>query len=303
MIIQRTKRGVNRRLKRVPFLKGWYQQREFRVERDLINGRTHKVVDHPSILHFSVNKAATQYTKRIMLRCAQENKLQTVQLSAYAWRHDFPYLFTQTGEENQPYIHVFQPKGYAYTVFGGFVEGIPNIAQYQTVIMVRDPRDVLVSGYYSYAHSHKLPPSAEKAEEFLAFRAHVQEMSVDEYALEIGENLKERLQKYVNFCQMNSNVCVLKYEDMIADFPNWLDALLAYCQLQISVSLRTTLINEANQTKQKKKEDVSQHRRQVTPGDHLRKLKPETVSHLNILFADILQQFRYPVEVEMMNER
>ena len=71
-MIQRTQQGLNRRLKQVPFLKGWYEQRQFRIERDLIDGRTHKVVDHPSILHFSVNKAATQYTKRLLIKCVRE---------------------------------------------------------------------------------------------------------------------------------------------------------------------------------------------------------------------------------------
>ena len=300
-MIQKAQRGLNRRLTQLPFLKGWHKQRQFRIERDLINGRTHKVIDHPSILHFSVNKAATQYTKRIMLRCARENRLLPVQMSAYAWNYDFPYLFTQSAEENQPYIHIFQPKGYAYTVFGGFVEGIPDIEQYQTVIMVRDPRDLLVSGYYSYAHSHKMPKSKEKVDDFLEFRSRVQNMSVDEYALEIGEGLKGRLQKYANLCQTNANVAVLKYEDMIADFPNWLDTLLTFCQLQISASLRNALIEEANQAKQKKKEDVSQHRRQVTPGDHVRKLKPETISRLNEMFAEILHQFQYARASEIDN--
>lgn len=302
-MIQRMRSGVNRRLKKLPVMEDWYDQRRFRVERDLINGRAHKTIDHPSILHFSVNKAATQYTKRIMLRCAQENGLLPAQLSAYAWKHDFPYLFTQTAVENEPYLHVFRPKGYVYTVFGGFVEGIPHIEQYRVVVMVRDPRDVLVSGYYSYAHSHALPPDEEKAEEFLEFRSLVQQMSVDEYARELGPDLYGRLQKYINLSWQMDDVCILKYEDMIADFPSWLDTLLAYCQFQISDSLRASLLQEADRSKQKKKEDISSHRRQVTPGDHMRKLQPETINYLNDLFADITKQFQYPTAVEMTDER
>ncbi len=301
-MIQRTQRGLNRRLKKLPFLKGWYEQRQFRVERDLINGRTHKVVDHPSILHFSVNKAATQYTKRIMLRCAQENGLLPVQLSAYAWKHDFPYLFTQTAEENLPYIHVFRPKGYVYTVFGGLVKGIPDIEQYLTIIMVRDPRDILVSEYYSYSKSHRIPPDEKKAEEFVGFRQYVQALTIDEYVMDSAQELRDRLQEYVDLSKQYDSVFLLKYEDMIADFSTWLDTLLVHSQLKISDSLRMTLIDEARRSRQKKKEDATRHRRQVTPGDHLRKLQPETIAYLNEMFADVMHRLQYSLNSETVNE-
>jgi hypothetical protein len=41
-------------------------------------------------------------------------------------------------------------------------------------------------------------------------------------------------------------------------------------------------------------EDIYSNKRQVTPGDHRRKLKPETIEHLNQVFADILQALNYP---------
>jgi len=38
-------------------------------------------------------------------------------------------------------------------------------------------------------------------------------------------------------------------------------------------------------------------KRQVTPRDHQRKLKPETVARLNEIFADDLREFGFPVDV------
>ena len=272
-------------------------RRRFRIERDLLNGRTHKVVPHSSILHFSINKAATQYTRRILLRCARENGLLPVQMSAYAWNSDFPYLFTLSAEEVKPYLHIFRPEGYLYTVFGGLVEGIPNLEAYRTVIMIRDPRDVLVSGYYSYAYSHQMPKTNAKMDEFEEWREFVQNLTIDEYALEISQNLRERLQKYLAVTAVHPQVCVLKYEEMIGDFSTWLDHLLAYCQLEISAGLHQELLNEARRSSHKKQEEVSQHRRQVTPGEHQQKLKPETVDYLNNYLADVLEGFGYPATV------
>ncbi len=290
-MFSRTRQAV---LRRLPVLRTLKTRRRFRIERDLLNGRTHTVVAHPSILHFSINKAATQYTRRILLRCACENGLLPVQMSAYAWHNNFPYLFTLSAEEVKPYLHIFRPEGYLYTVFGGLVEGIPNLEAYRMVIMVRDPRDVLVSGYYSYAYSHEAPRAKAKMDEFEEWREFVQSLTIDEYALEISQNLRERLRKYLAVTAVHPHVCVLKYEEMIGDFPTWLDRLLAYCQLEISTGLRRELLNEAQRTSRKKKEEIRQHRRQVTPGEYQQKFKPETVDYLDTYLADVLEGFNYP---------
>jgi hypothetical protein len=44
----------------------------------------------------------------------------------------------------------------------------------------------------------------------------------------------------------------------------------------------------------KRGEDAWSHRRQVTPGDHRDKLKPETISRLNGVFREALEALRYP---------
>lgn len=301
-MLQRAKKAFFHHLPRWPVLQTWKHNRRFRIERDLINGRYHKVIDRPSILHFSINKAATQYTKRIMLRCGRENGLLPVQMSAYAWATDFPYLFTLSAEEVKPYLNLFRPQGYLYTVFGGLVEGIPHLESYRTVIMVRDPRDVLVSGYYSYAYSHVAPKAEEKVDEFKEWREFVQNLTVDEYAIEISQNLRTRLEKYLQVTAAYPDVCVLKYEEMIADFSTWLDHLLTYCQLEISDQLREKLLAEADRSSSKKKEELNRHRRQVTPGDHLRKLQPETIEYLNDYLADVLSGFGYPLNVTLDEE-
>ncbi|MCA9956648.1 MAG: hypothetical protein KC434_18090, partial [Anaerolineales bacterium] len=206
-MLSKAKQSIYRRVRRLPFLQKRELQRRFQIEEDLLNGRIHTTVAQPSILHFSINKAATQYTRRILLRCGRENGLLPVQMSAYAWSFDFPYLFKLSAEEVKPYLHIFQPQGYLYTVFGGMVEGIPNLDQYRTVIMVRDPRDVLVSGFYSYTHSHIAPASEEKLAEFEEWRSYVQNMTLDEYAVEISQDLRERLQKYLAVTAVYPQIC------------------------------------------------------------------------------------------------
>lgn len=293
LIPQSLSSAVSRKLRQTPLLRDWYTNRQFRIERALLKGKSPATSSHPSVLHFSVNKAATQYTKRIMIRCGEENGLLTVRLSDYAWVKEFPYLFTLSAEDVKQYLHIFRPTGYLYSVFGGLVEGIPNIQAYRTVVMIRDPRDALVSGYHSYSKSHAVPQAKSKAEDFLAFRERISKQTLDDYVMEMSGNTRWRMQQYLDLSRSYPGVCVLKYEDMIADFESWLNRLLAYCDWQISPALRDKLLAEASQTRSKKVEDVSKHRRQVIPGEHKRKLERPTVEYLDECFADILRGFGY----------
>lgn len=291
--IRKARKNATAKLLTLPGLRQWSQNREFAVERKLLKSQELPTNDQPSVIHYSVNKAATQFTKSILLRCGQENGLITARFSDYAWVSSTPYLFTLSKEEVQEYLHVFRPKGILYTVFGGLVEDIPEIDQYRTIVMLRDPRDVLVSGYFSYSTSHAIPESTEKAKDFQQFRNRIKNLEIDDYVKEMCENTKWRMSQYMALKKATSSSCILRYEDMIADFPNWFDALLEHCQWETSDALKSQILSEAQRTRNPRKEDVSNHRRQVTPGDYERKLKPETIEYLNEQLSEALSEFNY----------
>ena len=294
-MLRQVKREIKRVLIKLPFFDNYFERRKFVTERDLIQGKSHNVSDHRSIIHYSVNKAATQYTQGILLQCAEENNLLPVRMSAYAWSFDFPYIFTLPKEELGPYYHIFKPKGYLYTVFGGLVEEVPNVDQYNVVVMIRDPRDVLVSEYFSYGFKHDAPRVKEKQAEFYQLRDHIKSITIDEYVLENAGRLQKELEKYVNFRKQHPNTLLLRYEDMINDFPSWLDRLIEYCQLNVSKELKQKLI-ETSAKSSRKTENLASHRRAVTPGDHVKKLEPKTIEQLNEIFKDVFSELGYEVE-------
>ena len=80
----------------------------FPLRHPLIKG-THKNSNkHPSIIHFSFNKAATQYVKSILRRCAVENGMVPVGIHDYAFNADFPYLDHLSAKEMEKYMHIFK---------------------------------------------------------------------------------------------------------------------------------------------------------------------------------------------------
>ena len=80
---------------------------------------------------------------------------------------------------------------------------------------------------------------------------------------------------------------------MVSDFPSWLSKLTTFLDLNLDdetlESILKTAIFEVD------KEDKKAGKRQVTPGDHKRKLKAETIRALNFQLEKVLDAFNYKI--------
>lgn len=289
---QRIKDTVKPVVFNTPFLLDLYLQRKFRVERELLEGIRAPKSDRSSVIHFSMNKAATQYTKDILVQCAQENGMTPAHFNEYAFYTQLPYLTGLSRDEMKDYRHIFQPHGYLYTAFGGFVQGIENLEDYRVVLMVRDPRDVLVSWYYSLAYSHSIPPaSSSRHQEYLRKRKEARKMTVDEHVLSKSDRMLTIYNNYLEgLLGHHQDPFMTSYEQMTADFPAWLERLLTYCGFEIRERDFQQLV-ERHQALQPDQEDKQEHIRKGKPGDYLDKLQPETIAQLNEKYSLILEEF------------
>ena len=225
-IVKRKLSSIVKRIKPSPSL-----EKRFKVEIDLIKGRERVESNSVSLIHFSLNKAATQYVKSVLRKIAPQNNLIPVSVHGYAFATNFPYLDKLSFEEMNDYKHIFRTTGYLYSVFGGMIRNIDSFEKYRVVLSIRDPRDILVSGYYSAAFSHATPPKTSNSRAPSCLR-------------EKGFN----------------NVVLLKYEDMINSYELWLTDFINKTGLTVSDSLREELIDEFKKVKPKK-EDKSSHNR------------------------------------------
>lgn len=292
------KKQVKALLRTLPLASSYLRARDlqarFSTELNLIAGKDIAKSAHPSILHFSVNKAATQYIKRVLGLCAEECGLVNVSIHDYAFHGKFPYLDSLSPEEMQDYQHIFRPQGYCYSVFGGMLDGVPDLDRYRIVLVLRDPRDVLVSSYFSVAFSHVAPgKESDKREEFIQMRARAQSSSIDEYVLAESDRTLANYERYKRLLtERYPHAYVTQYEQMTADFAGWLKELLEYCELDVPMSLFTTLVQK-HDAKRPRQENVQQHTRKGRPGDYLEKLQPATIAQLNHKFAPILDAYGY----------
>lgn len=285
-------------ISRVPFLYNSFQKRKinkrFQVEFKLLAGTHVNTNKHKSIIHFSMNKAATQYVKNILQEVATTNGMTPVSLNEFAFHSNIPFLDHLSAKEMEQYKHVFKSRGYLYSAFGGMIENINDLEDYLIVLVIRDPRDILVSGYFSMAYSHPEPSKlGSKYEGFMEKRNKAQKTSIDEYVKSESSKVYSVFERYNDLLlTRRSNVYVTKYEDMISDFQEWLTNLINYTGLDISDDLKNDFINKHSGLKPKK-ENKAKHIRKGTSGDYQQKLNEETVQFLNAKFSAILEQHNY----------
>ncbi len=273
--------------------KSIYVRRRFKTELELIEGRHHNENEHPSIVHFSFNKAATQYVKSVLRRCAVESGMVPVAIHDYAFHTDFPRLHHLPPEEVSKYSHIFREKGYLYSVFGGMIEGLPHLDRYKVVLVARDPRDMLVSGYFSIAYSHSVPSkTGDKYEGFMQQRREARGLTIDDYVVAESDKVLEQFLRYQTLLDEHPDMYLTTYERLAVDFEGWLGDLIEYCELDVSSSLFESIVRE-NERATPKKENVHQHLRKGQAGDYKEKLKPETIEYLDVKFASVLARYGY----------
>ncbi len=190
-----------------------------------------------------------------------------------------------------------------------FIE-IPEMEHDRILLHLRDPRDVLVSMYYSYCFSHGGEISGGTG-----YRKEVAERGIDEFVLklataeerpvagdygtgshvwEIAGNMRQRYFNYMRHLLDGQlrNVALVRYEDMIGDLEGWLEKVAA----QFDVSEPATIRQLAGQYRpafDRTGENEWTHVRKVTPGDHLEKLRPETIAQLDRIFGEVLDTLGY----------
>lgn len=152
------------------------------------------------------------------------------------------------------------------------------------ILHLRDPRDVLVSMFFSWSYSH---PGVDEA-----LRARLRDKGLDEFVLRESAGLKEKYALYVRDYLSLPDTVLLKYEDFVLDRPAWLDAFLRACDIDPAQRFYTRL-GKDNPAAKVREEDKFSHIRKAAPGDHKEKLKAETIASLNNEWADLLKALYY----------
>lgn len=163
----------------------------------------------------------------------------------------------------------------------------------KAALLVRDPRDILVSLYFSMKFSHSLPKSGGVRDRLVKIRKATETMEIDDYVLDAATSLTRQYELYREGLLGRDDVAIriFRYEDVIFEKERWVAELAAHFEFEVAeakkrrIAARYDLVPE--------KEDPSSHVRRVAPGDHVEKLAPETIATLNEIFRETVAPFGY----------
>ena len=245
----------------------------------------------PSALAFSFYKAGSTLLRKILEDLSPSAGVRLINLEGELFR-----LGVEHGKIARSSSSVFRPAGYCYGVFRlmPYAFDIPILRDAPKLLLVRDPRDILVSHYFSMSKSHPTPGSElseVKAERFNEERKRVQDTSVDEHALRKAPMFRKHFAGYADRILGQPNLRVDRYEDIVFDTDRWVRSVCEHLGWDVDDRLLAEVVARHDIVPAGEHED--RHIRRVRPGDHIDKLRPETIDRLNEIFAPFLDHYGY----------
>jgi hypothetical protein len=249
----------------------------------------------PSILFVSVHKCATSFfSQYVLLHMKGRTNI------------NFQQWHFRNAIDPERFKIVIRKYGYVYGVIRLMDKEHPsfelterllsdtNLKGRKVAVLVRDPRDILVSMYYSFGFSHAGSPN-EAIWAYQDKRSNtISQMSIDDYSIYAAPILNEKFERLHTLCNGNYNdnrpedVMLFKYEDMIYDYDNFYERLNGFLELEDYARNR---IYEA--TRPLEKEQPKMHKRLGRPGDYKQKLGKKTIQELNVILEPALHRFGY----------
>jgi hypothetical protein len=237
--------------------------------------------DAPSVLAFSMPKAGSTLLERILQALAPEVGLAHVSLDEFFFRAGVP-----PADRPPQAARLFRPVGYLY---GGFRSrpryDIPILPTARAVLLVRDPRDMIVSHYYSVTRSHRIPDLGEGEgtagpHYLLRQREQAQRRTIAEHARATAQSYARNFDGYLAGGMLwRDNLAVYRYEDVIFEKRAWVADMCRWFGWSVPRERSDAIADRFDIRPERA--DPEAHVRQVAPGNHREELPAETIELLN----------------------
>ncbi len=185
-------------------------------------------------------------------------------------------------------------------VHGGFrampliFAGHPMFVRARKILLVRDPRDALVSEYFSNAYSHSLPKietAGGATGDMLALRQAALSASIEAYVLRQAPAIHKTFMEYAEVMD-DPRTRLFRYEEVILAKRQWVrDISRHFGWAAEDDGFLDGMMSWADVVPERERMD--QFIRKVRPGDHREKLSAPVIAQLNEILAPAMRLFGY----------
>jgi len=250
-----------------------------------------KSPDLQSAFFFSVHKSGSTLMNNLIKNICDLSNKEFVDIQSFYFNEGVPD--TQIPKDTK---NIFKEKGYVYSGFRYFPHqyDIPCLNECPIIILLRDPRDAVVSQYFSLAKSHPLPGVGiddSLREQMIKKRKEVLDTDIDDFCLKNIGTFVNKMNVYKDLMDTHPRVKLFQYEEIIYMKKKWIKSILHFLNWKLEPGEPLKLANKFNIVPVK--EEESKHIRQVHPQNYLKKLKPETIQAINAKYRETLIRFNY----------
>ena len=243
----------------------------------------------PILFGLGVRKSGSSLMNMILTDLARANGWPVVMLPDKAFSAGYRYPDWNAN----PDLFKILRRGNLYAGFrdapsGLFARGA--FRQAAKVLLVRDPRDALVSEYFSSAYSHRLPERRAEQSVIAQRRQEALSLSVEEYVLAQAKQLNRTIDGYRPLLG-DPRLRLFRYEDVIFDKARWIADIAAHFGWDAPATLVERMI--AKHDIRPAAETPTAFVRKVTPGDHREKLSAAGLRTLNGMLSPTWGELGY----------
>lgn len=247
--------------------------------------------DFPACFAFSIHKAGSTLMHKMIADVCIRSRIPSLSIP------DTLFLEGIKDREWQadPGILDLVEEGRLYYGFrylpAAFLDPRLGLRQRRSVLLVRDPRDALVSEYFSFGGRHVSHRAPDKnADSFRKGLEATADLDLDEYVLQSAQYHLAKLKAYREALDF-STVMLRRYEDIYFDKHGFLADIFSHFGIAIDPEIVRQVAAENDI--RPSEEDHSRHIRKGAPGDHREKLAENTIARLNGMFGDVCRSYGY----------
>ncbi len=251
--------------------------------------------DRPSFFTLGIKKSGSSIYNRISFALARFNRYTPVDVAGNFFKQNI----TVESWINDPAVERLLAGG---NLYGGFrnlpvaLTATDFFRQCKKSLLVRDPRDALVSEYFSIAYSHSIPePSTQGNKITLAMEKARQSMlkrDINDFVRKAAPDFNKILLQYAILLQDPLSL-VMKNEDVILNKRVLIQKLCSHFQWQVTEAQIEKILGWSDVVPNTENEKA--FIRKVVPGDHAVKLTSETIHALNVALESSMNVFGYNV--------
>lgn len=242
-----------------------------------------------SFFAFSMHKAGSTLMEKVLTDYCKVRSIPVVSPHASAWLNS-----VSTGAIGKDLEKVFRVKGYAYLGFRHYLtfETDFDMGKVKKILLIRDPRDMLTSLYFSRKYSHNVPKKEGSAKTgIIEGRDSASQQDIDSFVVEKADFYVRQFGIYKQRLISLPNTRVYRYEDIIFEKVEWLKDMLSFLGDELPDRTIRQIVSPHDIIPAK--EDPKSHVRQVTPGNFRKHLSEKAIETLNRKLNAALTAFGY----------